>query len=125
MKPSFRYVATFAAGLITGVSLCYLVIAKRPAPQPLVSVPSVVPTQFDAGGPLLAATQSMPSLVITQIDLRQLEQASPGIVGNGFLFDGVLLRDLQRMNRVPPDSRPVLGNDCAVNNALEGWFSYF
>ncbi len=73
MKPSARYVAIFAAGFLAAVSLHYLVTDRRP-PHPAASTPSLIVTQFEAGGPIVVATQSTTGslVIITQVDLSVL-----------------------------------------------------
>ena|SRR5207247_10172721 len=90
MKPSARYVAIFAAGFLAAISLHYLVTDRLP-PHPAASAQSLIVTQFDAGGPIVVATQSNAGslVIVTQVDLSVLHQPASGIVGSGFLFDGV------------------------------------
>src|SRR5262245_47473569 len=104
MKRVAGFVAAFAAGVLVAVAV-YLLAARRPAPQSASPLPSLVVTQFEAGGPVVVATQSTVGslVVVTQVDLPILHQP-PGIVGSGFLFDGLRPQDLPRMN--PPRSLP-------------------
>jgi hypothetical protein len=108
MKRVAGFVAAFAAGVLATVAL-YLLVATRSAPQSAVWLPSLVVTQFEAGGPIVVATQSTAGslVVVTQVDLPLLPQPS-SIVGSGFLFDGLRPQDLPRMNppRTVPDMTP-------------------
>jgi len=106
MKPSVRHVAIFAAGILAAVSLRHFLTGISPPQHQAASAPSLIVTQFEAGGPIVVATQSaLGSLVVvTQVDLPLLHQPPSGIVGNGFLFDGLRMQDLPRMN--PPRSLP-------------------
>ena len=106
MKRLAGFVGAFAAGFFAAASLYYLT-ASRSVSQHAASLPSLVITQFEAGGPIVVATQSTVGslVVVTQVDLS-LHQSSSGIVGSGFLFDGVRPQDLPRMN--PPRSLPSL-----------------
>ena len=89
----------------------------------MASAPTVVSTQVDLDGNSLATQSTGPSLGDTPIDLSRLpkpasnslaeiREPTGAVVGSGFLFDGLLLRDLQRMDLVPrtlPDG--TLPND--------------
>jgi hypothetical protein len=81
----------FGAGFLAAVFLYYLIVAPRTAPQPAASIPNLVVTQFETGGPIL-------------VNLPLLRQPSSSILGSGFLFDGVRPQDLRRMN--PPRNIP-------------------
>jgi hypothetical protein len=103
MRQSTRYAATFAVGFLAA-GLLYFLLTARLAQQSAVSIPTLVVTQFEAGGPIVVATQSAVGslVVVTQVDIPLLHKPSSGIVGSVFLFDGVLPEDLPRMN--PPRS---------------------
>src|SRR6478672_6275995 len=99
MRQSTRYAATFAVGFLAA-GLLYFLLTARLAQQPAVSIPTLVVTPFEAGGPIVVATQSAVGslVVVTQVHMPLLHKPSSGIVGSGFLFDGVLPEDLPRMN---------------------------
>ena len=99
MKRIAGFVAVFVAGGLAAVALYYLLGVTGSGPQSAARLPSLVVTQFEAGGPIVVATQSTSGslVVVTQVDLPLLHQPS-GIVGSGFLFDGLRPQDLPRMN---------------------------
>ncbi len=109
MKVTAPHAAVFAAGFLAAVLVHYLLTAKRPRQhQPSAMIPSLIVTQFEAGGPIVVATQSASGslVIVTQVEFPLLQQPASGIVGRGFLFDGLRPQDLPRMT--PPRSHPSL-----------------
>ena len=102
-------VGFLAAGLL------YFLLVARSVQQP-PSIPTLVVTQFEAGGPIVVATQSAVGslVVVTQVQIP-LHKPSSGIMGSGFLFDGLLPDDLQRMN--PPRTLPFLTPSSPISPA--------